>query len=470
MPESQPDGDASQNSFAALFSELRRRRVVQVAGLYLLSGSGLIQAADVVLENLGAPAAIARWLTLLVIVGFPVAVTVSWAYDVRVQRERQSQSGDAGRWRPGPAGDRCWHTLRHGAARGGASGGVMGRDATAESIALSNEPVLAVYTVELLDGEHERSFAAALKTLLSDALAHSPGVSTRSRDVLDSYRSQSLPLDSLAARLDIDYLVGARVSATTTATRLTVQVLDARGTVVATSDPFAAGAPSLESAQELARKAADYVLRQVGAELQANRWLYGTRSQEALYALIDAEELIGQAARQPDRGLAARDLLAEADELLRRSMAADPRWSEPALRRAELAVKRAVAARDDGTGAVAALLDEGIAIVDDVLRREPRNADAHAARGMLAYNRALQLQLDSVAHARALAGAERSLQRAYDLDRTLAGAAAQLSDLLYWRADFANARVWAERALARDSYQERAEQLWRLAMATSRSA
>jgi hypothetical protein len=65
-----------------ILEELQRRNVVRVAIGYIVSSWLLIQVADVVLENIGAPAWVMQSILLVLALGFPVVLFFSWAYEV----------------------------------------------------------------------------------------------------------------------------------------------------------------------------------------------------------------------------------------------------------------------------------------------------------------------------------------------------------------------------------------------------
>jgi TolB-like protein/lipoprotein NlpI len=65
----------------AFLSELKRRRVYDVAGSYIVVGVGVLGAAEVILDPLGLAGA-RRPLVVLVLLGFPIAVALAWAYRV----------------------------------------------------------------------------------------------------------------------------------------------------------------------------------------------------------------------------------------------------------------------------------------------------------------------------------------------------------------------------------------------------
>jgi TolB-like protein len=65
-----------------LFKELQRRNVFRMAVGYIVSSWLLVQVADLVLENIGAPDWVMQSIMLVLALGFPVVVFFSWAYEV----------------------------------------------------------------------------------------------------------------------------------------------------------------------------------------------------------------------------------------------------------------------------------------------------------------------------------------------------------------------------------------------------
>lgn len=66
----------------SLFSELKRRNVFKVAGAYLVVAWVVIQVADVVAPQLSLPEWAPRFVTLLVLLGFPLALVLAWIFDI----------------------------------------------------------------------------------------------------------------------------------------------------------------------------------------------------------------------------------------------------------------------------------------------------------------------------------------------------------------------------------------------------
>ena len=79
-----------------LFAELRRRNVVRVAVLYVIASWVMLQAADVIFGVLDVPKWAAKLVLALLVLGFPVALVLSWIYEITpegVQRQRYAARG-----------------------------------------------------------------------------------------------------------------------------------------------------------------------------------------------------------------------------------------------------------------------------------------------------------------------------------------------------------------------------------------
>ena len=75
----------------SFFSELKRRNVLRVAVAYGAVGWLLVEVASVVLPTFKAPEWIMQVFTFLVILGFPLALILAWAFELTpegLKRER----------------------------------------------------------------------------------------------------------------------------------------------------------------------------------------------------------------------------------------------------------------------------------------------------------------------------------------------------------------------------------------------
>ena len=67
---------------ASVWGELRRRNVVKVAVAYAIVAWLLIEVASTVFPIVQLPEWTVTFLTMLILFGFPVALILSWAYEL----------------------------------------------------------------------------------------------------------------------------------------------------------------------------------------------------------------------------------------------------------------------------------------------------------------------------------------------------------------------------------------------------
>lgn len=85
----------------SLLAELRRRHVIRVAVAYAVVAWFIVQAADTLLPNFGAPAWVFKSVASLLALGFPLVLFLSWAYDLTPDGIQKTP--DAGAEVAGPA-------------------------------------------------------------------------------------------------------------------------------------------------------------------------------------------------------------------------------------------------------------------------------------------------------------------------------------------------------------------------------
>ncbi len=79
----------------SLFAELKRRNVFRVGTAYAVVAWLLIQAADILLGNFGAPEWVFKSFTALLLLGFPLALFLSWAYELTPEGVKRATDVEA---------------------------------------------------------------------------------------------------------------------------------------------------------------------------------------------------------------------------------------------------------------------------------------------------------------------------------------------------------------------------------------
>src|SRR2546421_463177 len=77
------------------FAELKRRNVYKVAVAYAIVGWLLVQVATQVFPFLEIPTWVVRLVIALVVIGFPIALVIAWAFEATPQGIKRTEIADA---------------------------------------------------------------------------------------------------------------------------------------------------------------------------------------------------------------------------------------------------------------------------------------------------------------------------------------------------------------------------------------
>jgi TolB-like protein/Tfp pilus assembly protein PilF len=76
---------------SGFFEEVKRRKVYRVAVAYVIAGGGIIQIASAVFPAWDLPVWSLRLVIVLLLIGFPIALILAWAYDVTPEGIRTTE-------------------------------------------------------------------------------------------------------------------------------------------------------------------------------------------------------------------------------------------------------------------------------------------------------------------------------------------------------------------------------------------
>src|SRR5215467_11728797 len=66
----------------SFFAELRRRNVYRIAAAYAVAAWLLIQLSSILLTTFQVPAWVMKVLVVVIVLGFPVALVLAWAFEI----------------------------------------------------------------------------------------------------------------------------------------------------------------------------------------------------------------------------------------------------------------------------------------------------------------------------------------------------------------------------------------------------
>src|SRR5437867_5158209 len=96
-PSNHNRGESKSIAMNGFFEEVKRRKVYRVAAAYIIAAGGIIQLASAAFPAWELPNWALRLVIVLLLVGFPIALILAWAFDVTPQGIRATPSVTAPR-------------------------------------------------------------------------------------------------------------------------------------------------------------------------------------------------------------------------------------------------------------------------------------------------------------------------------------------------------------------------------------
>jgi adenylate cyclase len=311
-----------------LFGELKRRNVFRVGAGYAVVAWLLLQAADILLGNFGAPDWAFKSLTVIVLLGFPLALFLAWAYEMTPEGVVRTARRDAGlppiRTGPGDyllaavlvvVGALILMDLVGGPSIGPApelplaglpevepSPGIEPADASIAVLPFANMSP---------DPENE-FFADGISEEVLNVVSRIEGLSVASRTSSFSFRGTGVDVADIAARLRVAHVLEGSVRKHGERVRITAQLIDAKRDRQLWSDSFDRELEDIFAIQgEIAQAIADALRDTLG--IRQVKVAAPTSNLEAYEFYLRGRELFTQ-----------RREMTRAQELLERAVELDP--------------------------------------------------------------------------------------------------------------------------------------------------
>ncbi|NQV86035.1 MAG: hypothetical protein HQ492_03060 [Woeseiaceae bacterium] len=228
------------------FQELRRRNVIRVVGAYLVVGWVLIQIATALEESMQLPSWFDGVVVALLIVGFPIAVIVSWVFDITPEGvvRTGAETSDA-KYKSGRKLD---YVIIAGVVIVAAV--LVGQwlatpDATidqATRAAATHTPAAATIAVlpfaDLSPDGDQVYFSDGISEEILNLLAGVPELNVTSRTSAFQFKGRELGIPEIAASLKVRHVVEGSVRKAGNTLRITAQLIDAEDDRHLWSDTF----------------------------------------------------------------------------------------------------------------------------------------------------------------------------------------------------------------------------------------
>jgi len=192
-----------QNAAGALWAELKRRRVVRVVVMYAIAGWIVIEIASTVLPNLGLPGWTVKLVTILVALGFIIAIMLAWAFDI------------------GPGGV-------HRTTSTDSAVSVEAEDKITQSPTVTDErKSIAVLPFVNMSGDAENEyFSDGISEEILNLMVKLPQLRVASRTSSFMFKGKEVSIPTIAEELGVDTVLEGSVRRADDQVRITAQLID----------------------------------------------------------------------------------------------------------------------------------------------------------------------------------------------------------------------------------------------------
>ena len=441
-----------------ILNRLKERRLFQIVASYLAAGWVALEVIDQLIDRGHVPEILYDVALVWYIGGIGGALLVGWYHGEKGKQKAPLSEvlamGIIGMVVLGLSGFSVFgHVSQQRAI------------AAAEASALDLKRIAVPYFSDLTADSDLRHIADGFTEALIAELAAVRELDVLSRGAVAPYRGVRPPLDSLGRVLRAGTVIDGAVDRAGEDVRIVLRLVDGQsGVEFSRTSIQRPRADLLEARDAVVDEAARLLRELLGVELDLRDTRRATESlaawilyQRAEEARKDAEEAILEGPPQ------SVDLAFQrADSLLAQSVLLDTAWAQPWTLRGHIAYRRSRI----GTSLQEVLdwIDTGLGHADRALVLNPIHAAAFEVRGTLKYWHWLLNVIPDRERSDALfREARHDLERAVELDESLASAHASLAHL-YLNAPDAPAAVLAGRkAYEEDAYLEEADKvIWRI--------
>ena len=335
----------------SFYAELKRRKVHRVAIAYAVAAWLLIQIATQVFPFFEIPNWAVRLIVLLLVLGFPIALMLSWIFDLTPQGIRRTEESDRG---------------------------LAALPVSPAAIRNIPEKSIAVLPFENLSDDKENEyFAAGVHNDILSNLAKVADLKVISRTSVQQFKSGTRNLREIGLALGVAHILEGTARRAGNRIRVNAQLIDARSDAQLWGETFDREITDLFALQsELAQRISQELRANLSAREKTNLQTHPTRDILAYELFLRSRELFHWAGSgySYDKGADALRLI---DEAIKR----DPQFA--------LAYGLASRLHSElfwfGYDKSASRLEKAKAAADAALQLQPDLGEAHLAKAFYYY-------------------------------------------------------------------------------------
>lgn len=235
-------------------SEIRRRNVFKVGAAYLVVGWVLIQIADTVAPQLNLPDWAPRLITLVILLGFPIALVLAWIFDLTPAgiKSESDRSKDKGIF-----------ALAAIVFLAVVAWFIVGMDRPSRS---DGRSIAVLPFVNMSEDAGNQYFSDGISEELLNVLARIPDLRVAARTSSFAFKGKQMEVPEIAERLNVELILEGSVRRQDDQVRITAQLIDADTGFHLWSNNFDRNLEDVFAVQdEIARAVAKALELQLGA-------------------------------------------------------------------------------------------------------------------------------------------------------------------------------------------------------------
>jgi TolB-like protein/thioredoxin-like negative regulator of GroEL len=371
----------------SLFNELKRRNVFRVALAYLAGAWLLLQIADVIFHNLGAPDWLLPTLLWVLIIGFLPALIFAWVFEFTpggVTRESDLASDSGVERRDTRVFDRVVIVVLALAVSYFAIDKFVLAPRTGPA-AITGTSIAVLPFVNMSEDPDNEYFADGISEELLNLLAKIPELRVISRSSAFTFKDSDIGIPEIAEQLDVEHVLEGSVRKAGNEVRITAQLIEAGSDTHIWSETYDR---TLDDVFAIQDEIAEEVVRQLHVTLLGDVATTNRVDPEAYSLFLKARYIMNQ--YDPTR-------VAEAEKLLNEALELDPDYGAAMAELARVFGRRGFMEKDES------LSTRSRQLIARAMELSPDNGVVHGY-----YGAALAYEGD-------IAGAARHFARAVEL-------------------------------------------------------
>jgi len=307
---------------SGFFEEVKRRKVYRVAAAYVIAAGGIIQLASAAFPAWELPNWALRLVIVLLLIGFPIALILAWAFDVTAQGIRTTPTVAPRR------------QLRRNVVMLAAAGVVMsaavGFFVLPRASAHKVDKSIAVLPFQNLSDDPQNAyFADGIQDDVLTSLSKIGDLKVISRTSVMQYRNKATNVRDIGKALGVSNILEGSVRRSGNKVRVNVQLIDANSDEHVWASDYDRDVTDVFAIQsDLAQKIAEALQAKLSPGEQSQMTRKPTENGEAYLAFVQAHNL---SCEVEDVGK-----LKQSEQLYARAVELDPNFAVALARYSQL--------------------------------------------------------------------------------------------------------------------------------------